>query len=182
MKIYFSSKEIHRKEYMFILALGFIGIGVMAYFIMLGLCHVLWKVDGAVAVIRLCFWILTAVMAVLFAYTAFEGSRNELVFGITEEGKLYRLPSRKQILRDSLFYEHSFELEERMNKQYLLPGLPQNSQEIVDTVNVEKKEGYYLIQCWAVLKEGQEPKRQDYAICPYFNDLDELLNAFRKFM
>lgn len=181
MKIFYSSKEVHRRDYMVILFLGFAGIGVLAYFVMAGLSHLLRWVDGAAVILRACFWVLVLIEVFLFAYVALEGSRNELVFGVTEQdGKLYRLPCRKKILRDPLFTENSFELEEKMNKLYRLPSLPQDSQEICSTLEVTEKEGYYLVKCW--VKVGGSQKRQDYALHCHFNDMDELIGRFRSLM
>ena len=163
MKIFYSAKEVHRRDYMIILFLGFAGIGVLAFFATQGLSHLLRWVDGAAVILKACFWVLALAEVFLFAYVALEGSRNELVFGITEEdGKLYRLPCRKKILRDPAYTEETYRLEERMNKEYRLPSLPGGSQEIVSTLAVDKKEGYYLVKCW--VKVGGSQKRQDYAL------------------
>ena len=180
MEIFYSSKEKFRKDYMFILALGFIGIGALAYFAVIGLSSLLRAVDGAAVILKALFWLLAFSEVFLFAYLVLNGSRNELVFGISEEGKLYRLPSRKDIMRDPQFYEVNYELQERMDRDKRVPGLPRNSQEILETLRVEKKDAYYLIECRAMV--GGLRKKQSYALHFYFNDMDRLIDAFRKLM
>ena len=183
MHIYYSSKEVLLKDFMIILALGFFGIAVLGYFATGFLCQLFRSVDGLPVLLRLGYWILNGIMIFLYGFLVFSRARNELVFGVSDEdGRFYRLPCRKMILRDAQFYEVSHELEERMNKQMRLPGVPQNSQEIVKTLDIQKKDGYYLIKCMVKLPKYPEPRRQDYGLPMFYNDMDELLDQFRKLM
>ena len=179
IKISYSGILKSRRLMLVIMAIGIIGLVAAGYYGAMGLDFLLKSMKNAHKLVWLCFYIYAGFFTVLLGYSVFHEKEMELILGMDERGRLYRLPCRKEIFAEAQYSEQEG-LQQLCEQEKTLPSLPGGSLEIVSTISIREKDGYSVIKCWVREGRGQEQKKESYAINPTFNDYDLFLQAFRK--
>ena len=177
VKLYYS--RMNKTDNFILAGITVIGLCFLAWGAEWVLCRLLAKYRGAETLLELGLWLFVFAMVGGYGYMIVCRDRMELILGTDQWGKLYWLPCRKAIMRDPQFSEEP-DLERLVYKEKRLPGLPQGSREIVGTVKIKKKEGYYLFQCLVRSGKDRTVKKQSFALSNlYVNDFEELMQAFQ---